>query len=123
MKTAKDPRHLKRIKAIEELFSWQFSSANSPRVDLARRVIEEVNDLDKIIQQTASEWPINQINKIDLAILRLAIFELTSERDIPYKVVVDEAVELAKRYGGDSSPGFINGVLGKVINEYGLDKS
>ncbi len=54
------------------------------------------------------------MNKVDLAILRLAVYEMTWDDDIPTKVAINEAVELAKRFGGDDSPSFVNGVLGKV---------
>lgn len=123
MKTARDPRHLKRVQAVEELFSFQFNSKTRIKTDLTKEVIRQLTKLDKVISQTAPEWPLSQINKIDLAILRLAIYELTVSKDAPYKVIVDEAVELGKKYGADSSPGFINGVLGKVISEYHLDRS
>lgn len=122
MKTARDPRHLKRVQAVEELFTWQFQQKTPLKSDLAKLVSTNQENVDKIIQTSAPDWPISQINRIDLAILRLAIYELTVEKEAPYKVVVDEAIELAKTYGADSSPAFINGVLGKVIGEYHLDK-
>jgi len=78
--------------------------------------------IDAAIEKSAPERPLAQINKIDLAILRLAIYELTVEKNAPYKVIVDEAIELAKQYGADSSPAFTNGVLGKVILEFAIDK-
>lgn len=72
-------------------------------------------ELDNYIKQSATEFPIEKINKIDLAILRLAIYELTVEKKEPPHVIVDEAVELAKEFGNDTSPAFVNGVLGKII--------
>jgi transcription antitermination protein NusB len=122
MKTAQDPRHVKRVQAVEELFTWQFQQKTRLKSDLAKEVSSNQGSIDTIIEKSAPDWPISQINKIDLAILRLAIYELTVDSEAPYKVVVDEAIELAKTYGADSSPAFINGVLGKVIGEYHLDK-
>lgn len=84
---------------------------------LVRKVRSHLSQIDKIIEKTAPSWPIDKINKIDLAILRLAIFELVFEVNTPPKVAVDEAIEIAKEYGSDSSASFINGVLGKVITE------
>jgi len=63
----------------------------------------------------APEWPLEQINKIDLAILRLAIWELTIKQKEPPKVIIDEAIELGKTYGSEKSSSFINGVLGTVF--------
>ena len=71
------------------------------------------DDLDKLIQPIAPEWPLSQIARIDLGILRLALYELTEMDDVaPPKVVINEAVELAKAFGSDNSSRFINGVLG-----------
>ncbi len=117
MKTAKDPRHLKRIKIMQELFAIGFSNKTKPEIDTTKKVITHLNQIDKLITQAAPAWPIGNINKIDLAILRLATFELTKDKNnIPPKVVVDEAVEIAKEYGSESSPSFVNGVLGKLIS-------
>jgi N utilization substance protein B len=71
--------------------------------------------IDKAISHCAPEWPIAQINRIDLAILRLAIFELIIERREPPKAIIDEAIELAKKYGSEKSASFVNGVLGSVL--------
>lgn len=73
--------------------------------------------IDSLIIKAAPQFPIDKIARTDVAILRLAIYELLYGEHIPEKVVVDEAVELAKEYGGEGSPGFINGVLGTVIQE------
>lgn len=69
--------------------------------------------IDKIITKAAPAWPIDKINKIDLAILRFAVYELM-EKVTPQKVVIDEAVEIAKEYGSESSSSFVNGVLGTI---------
>lgn len=82
----------------------------------ASQVLGNKSKIDRLIQKNAPAWPIKQIAPVDIAILRLAIWELIfKERKEPYKVIVDEAVEIAKEYGSESSAGFINGVLGSVI--------
>lgn len=117
MKTSKDPRHLGRIKIMQELFAWNFNQTNSLVYHTSKKVVKNIKKIDNLIEKAAPTWSIQKINKIDLAILRLATYELLLDKTIPAKVVVDEAVELAKEYGSDSSPGFINGALGKIISE------
>ena len=113
MKTSKDPRHTKRIHIMQELFTWDFRKKKI-RKDISE-IIDHISEIDKLIEESAKDRPLDQNNKIDLAILRLAIFELIIKRDTPLKVIVDEAVELGKEFGSDSSGSFINGVLGQVI--------
>ena len=72
-----------------------------------------------MIQKAAPAWPIDKLNRIDLAILRLAVFELTRS-DTPPKVVIDEAVELAKEFGSEASASFVNGVLGTIYKELSI---
>lgn len=118
MKTPRDPRHLARIKIIQELFAWEFNNkVNKLTSEQALKIKKHLKKIDHLITQSAPTWPIDKINKIDLAILRLAVFELMIKRQAPPKVVVDEAVELAKEYGASSSAAFINGALGKLITE------
>lgn len=117
MKTASDPRHIERVKVIKELFSWEFSNENQLTRDSVNQIIKNLNPIDEQIQKAAPSWPLEKINKIDLAILRLAVFELMFKKDIPQKVIIDEAVELAKEYGSDTSPGFVNAALGKLLND------
>lgn len=75
----------------------------------------EVSDkIDKIVKPAAPEWPIEQIALVDLVVLRLAIYELLFKREVPPKVAINEAVELAKTFGGLNSSRFVNGVLGTV---------
>ncbi len=85
------------------------------------KVWEEKTSIDPLIAKTAPEWPIEKLNKTDLAILRLAVYEMTIEKKQPVKVIIDEAVELAKEIGGENSPSFINGVLGTIAEGY-IDK-
>jgi N utilization substance protein B len=92
-----------------------FSEENAAFVrGLVNGVIRNMEDIDRNIQNFAPAWPVGQIPKIDRNILRLAIFEILLDNKVPVKVSVNEAVELAKMFGSDSSPKFINGVLGSV---------
>lgn len=112
MKTPLDPRHKKRQKIIKGLFAASFKK--QPVSDYAKKVLARLPKIDKIIEKAAPEFPIGGINKIDLAILRLAVFELFFDKKEPPKVIIDEAIELGKEFGGDTSPAFINGALAKV---------
>lgn len=114
MKTALDPRHKIRQDIVQNLFSYSFLK-QKVTVPKAQNIIDKLSQIDKKITKIAPEFPIEKINKTDLAILRLAIYELQFEKETPPKVVVDEAIELAKEFGGDSSPGFVNGALGKLL--------
>jgi len=113
MKTPLDPRHKKRQKIVESLFKYDFHkqviNANT------KLIISRKDFIDKQIEAAAPEFSIDKINKIDLAILRLAVYELLVEKTQPTKVIIDEAIELAKEYGGDSSPSFVNGALGNIM--------
>lgn len=113
MKTALDPRHKKRQKIVEDLFKVEFHK--QPINIVSSEIMKHTNRLDVTIKIAAPEFPIDKINKVDLAILRLATYELLISKKEPPKVIVDEAIELAKEYGGESSPAFINGALGKII--------
>lgn len=130
-------RHLGRIITLQTLYEYDFRvSCTDPDADLneiLQRNIERYKDsvddttfveslvkgcnaakdeLDQIIQPIAPEWPLAQISRIDLTILRMSLYELTHMKDVPPKVVINEAVELAKAFGSDNSSKFINGVLG-----------
>ncbi len=113
MKTPLDPRHLKRKKTIQDLFVLTFRSSK-PKTDLGKQVAKAFKKIDNIITKAAPEWPLAQINRIDLTILRLAIWELVIKQKEPPKVIIDEAIELAKVFGSESTPSFVNGVLGTV---------
>jgi len=80
-------------------------------------VFERLSELDGVIENFLRDWTISRINKVDLALMRLSIYEMLCEKDVPIGVAVSEAVELAKIYGTDESPAFINGVLGNVARE------
>lgn len=116
MKTANDPRHTARQKTVEDLFSQSFFTQKTKN-EKVKAVLEKLSDIDSVITKIAPEFPVDKINKVDLAILRLGVFEIEFEKKEPPKVIIDEAIELAKEYGGDSSPGFVNGALGKLIKK------
>jgi N utilization substance protein B len=133
-------RHLGRIVALQTLYEQDFRrEVNDPGLDLedvltrniaryeetiedkafietlVRGVDSKQTELDDIIRPVAPEWPIEQIARMDRVILRIGVYELRFEEGVPPKVVINEAVELAKAFGGDNSSKFINGVLGTVL--------
>lgn len=129
-------RHLSRLVSMQTLYEWDFRhrgelseicdrniSEYEKDVDhdfvktLVTGTSEKIDEIDKTIVESAPEWPIDQIALIDLAILRLAIYELKFQKDTPPKVIINEAVELGKQFGGPTSSKFINGVLGTVFEK------
>ena len=135
-------RHLGRIIALQTLYEAEFRlEANDVDFDidavLARNItryedmVDDVEFIKKLvagvqaqaaaldakIQPVAPEWPIDQIARMDRLVLRIGLYELESEADVPPKVVINEAVELAKAFGGDNSSKFINGVLGTLLRQ------
>lgn len=126
-------RHLSRTIAMQTLYEWDMRK-ELDIADIVERNIEEFEDdadadyikmvvngvvadtdtIDEKIAKAAPEWPVAQISPIDKAILRVAIYELFSTEDVPPKVAINEAVELAKMFGGENSSKFINGVLGTL---------
>lgn len=135
-------RHLARIVAMQTLYEWDFrrvklgvNLSNEEVTNIVRRNIEEfaasidnadfivalvdgvlvnIDQIDAILRPAAPEWPIEQIAGVDKAVLRLGIYELLFSREVPPKVAINEAVELAKAFGGENSSKFVNGVLGTV---------
>jgi transcription antitermination protein NusB len=87
--------------------------------ELVEGVLSNEGDIDGVIEIYAPAWPVAQMALIDRNILRLAIFEILFNNKVPVKVVINEAVELAKTFGGDNTPKFINGVLGTVSAQSG----
>jgi transcription antitermination protein NusB len=90
-------------------------------IDLVKGVIAHMSEIDKIIEKAAPQWPIDQIAIVDRNVLRIGLYELLfgSRDEVPPKVAINEAIELAKSFGGDSSGKFVNGVLGTVYREIG----
>ena len=131
-------RHLSRVCAFQAVYEWDFrpnadiqeiisrsiSIKGEEKVDsnyvntTIKGVIDKAAELDNEIEKSAPEWPIEQVSRIDKNILRIAIYELLYCNDIPPKVSIDEAVEMAKTFGSENSSKFINGVLGTVYRHY-----
>jgi N utilization substance protein B len=115
-----DPRHQKRIQMMELLFAYsfykldEFNQSFGGEKELIAEIIDRLPEIDQQIKQFAPERPLADINRVDLAILRLSTAEAQLKKT-PKKVIINEAIELAKEFGGDSSPKFINGVLGKML--------
>lgn len=131
-------RHLSRTIAMQSLYEWDFNertgdlqqitSTNVKQFapglddpafifDLVKGVTDHINEIDAIIVKTAPEWPLDQITIIDRNILRIGIYELKFAQEVPPKVAINEAVELGKAFGGESSGKFVNGVLGTLFKD------
>ena len=132
-------RHLSRTLAMQTLYQWDFNGLDDKELDtilsynldefapgfndegFAKHLIDGVlknkKEIDKLIGKYATEWPIEQITIVDRNILRIGIYELKFDPDIPSKVAINEAIEVAKTYGGESSGKFVNGVLGAIFKE------
>ena len=128
-------RHLSRTVAMQSLYEWDFNDRSQTLLDVTKHNVEQfapglddpafiydliqgveahMKEIDRIIVETAPEWPLDQITVIDRNILRLGIFEQKFAKQVPPKVAINEAVELGKAFGGESSGKFINGVLGTL---------
>ncbi len=115
-----DPRHLRRISLMQNLFAYTFHQSDELRTQFLSEhselhdIIGQLTAIDEQIQLLAPERPLSQINKVDLAILRIIMFEWKMSQT-PKKVLIDEGVELAKEFGTESSPRFVNGVLAQLL--------
>lgn len=132
-------RHISRSIVMQSLYEWDFGKMKDDLMSIAHKNTEEFGSgleetdfifelvegilknkdvIDSVIEKTAPDWPIEQINLLDRNILRIGVYELLFEdKDaVPPKVAINEAIELAKNFGGESSRKFINGVLGTVFN-------
>jgi len=133
-------RHLSRSIAMQSLYEWDFLGKKldltktveknlkefGPGLEdlsftwqLVTGVVQHLQEIDKIIEKAAPEWPIDQISVVDRNVLRIGLFELLygNKEAVPPKVAINEAIELAKSFGGERSGKFINGVLGTVYKE------
>lgn len=81
----------------------------------AEKIMGKIPELDEAINKAAKGWSTKRMGKVELTILRLAVYEMKEDADIPEKVAINEAVELAKKFGGDESPAFVNGILAKLV--------
>lgn len=123
MKTITDPRHQRRILIVQTLYSLQFtpnqaSNLSSEVKQTLAKIKTNEAKINKYINLFAKKFSTDKMAKIDLAILQLGIYELLIEKKEPYKVIVDECIELAKEFGGLNSPKFINGVLGQAVESF-----
>lgn len=100
---------------LEELESAKDTEKEYIRTKYAA-IAEKVEMIDEKINASVTGWKTSRMGKVDLTILRLAVYEIEGDEEVPQGVAINEAVELAKRYGGEESPSFINGVLGKIVN-------
>lgn len=131
-------RHLARTLALQTLYEWDFMKAKEDVLSVMKQtkeefapefddkgftesiiggVIQHQQEIDAMIVKYAPEWPLEQITTVDRNVLRIGIYELKYNNDIPPKVAINEAIELAKTFGGDSSGKFINGVLGSIFKD------
>jgi|SRR3989344_5955595 len=117
MKSKSDPRHKNRIDTVKLLFEKNFrKDLEIEKSSTAAKIIKSKAQIDKLIAISAPAWPLDQISPVDLATLRLAVWELKfAKSKEPYRAIIDEAVEIAKEYGSASSAKFVNGVLGTII--------
>lgn len=79
-------------------------------------ILKNLNEIDQSINEVAEGWRISRMGKVDLTILRLAVYEMKYDESIPVNVAINEAVEISKKFGGDDSPAFVNGVLAKLVS-------
>ena len=133
-------RHLIRTVILQSLYEWDFYKREhdvtqilernlaefAPGIDepefawkILKGVVEHLEDIDEIIKKAAPEWPLDKISVVDRNILRIGLYELlyADPNEVPPKVAINEAIEMAKNYGGPSSSKFVNGVLGTVFRE------
>jgi len=134
-------RHLARTCVMQTLFSVEFREDNAKELlgrileefapklteqdfayDTLEGVLKKQNKIKDIIQKFAPQWPIEKIARVDRAILEIGVYEIAFTSDIPPVVAINEAIEIAKHFGDDNSPKFINGVLSSVMKEYKSDK-
>lgn len=106
------------MKEQMELFFEDLEEAKTSDVDYIKNkylaVREKMQLIDIMIDEKSTGWKTNRMGKVELTILRLAVYEMLFDDDVPATVAINEAVELAKKYGGDDTPAFINGVLAKL---------
>lgn len=132
-------RHLARTLAMQTLFAWDFNGEDSnnlkeiiaenfanfaPNFDdngfvenTVYGVLNNIKEINAYIVKYATEWPLEQITIIDRNILRIGVYEIILDESIPPRVAINEAIEIAKNYGGESSGKFVNGVLGAIYND------
>lgn len=114
----KDFHNFEELSAQTELYVEEYEFADEEKESFKKRMEElfsHVNELDEKISAVAKGWTTGRMGKAELTILRLALFEMLYDDEVPGGVAINEAVELAKMFGGDDSPSFVNGVLAKLV--------
>lgn len=96
----------------EEVPSWQDADAIAARFE---KIKDKIPELDKLLNENTEGWDTTRVGKVELAVLRLGAYELRYDDDIPDGVAINEAVEIAKKYGQESSSGFVNAILAKIM--------
>ena len=103
-----------------ELYFGQREGAGDKDLDYIRekvqKIASKVEEIDALINEHTTRWKTSRMNKVDLTILRLAVYEMRWDEDVPTGVAIDEAVELAKKYSSEDGPSFVNGVLAKLVD-------
>jgi N utilization substance protein B len=118
-----DPRHTNRLHTVQNLFAISFTADESKKIPPHKKntlyldVRKHEVEVNKLISKYAPKFPLERIARIDLSILQLALYELTVLKKDPVKVIINEAVELAKELGNDRSFAFVNAVLGAVVED------
>ncbi len=132
-------RHLARTIAMQTLFAWDFNGKKNETIEAlidenfenfapqfddggfvretVKSIIDHSEEIDNYIRRYATEWPLEQITIVDRNVLRIGIYELLYSENIPPRVAINEAIEIAKAFGGESSGKFINGVLGAIYKD------
>lgn len=130
------PRHLLRILVMQTLFAHEFYAKQTPQdflnhliqesqyavddprfaYELLDGILEHLPEIRKVISEKAPEWPIEKISPVDRAILEIGVYEILFSKDVPPVVAINEAIEIAKSYGGENASKFINGVLSSVLS-------
>ncbi|MBT5015893.1 transcription antitermination factor NusB [Candidatus Peregrinibacteria bacterium] len=135
-------RHLSRIAVIQTLFAWESHGGDAeglleyvlkefyPKLkndgfaqSNLKGVLEKFDEIKVIIGETAPEWPFDKIAPIDRVILEQGIYEIIASPDVPPVVAINEAIEIAKEFGNENAPKFINGVLSTVMKAHKPEKS
>lgn len=114
MKSLQANRRSSRINKIIALFEYSFF--RNQKLKHHTNIIKHLNTIDALISKAAPKYPVDKLNKIDLAILRVAVYELSIDKKQPPKAIINEAIEIAKKYGNEKSPQFINAVLGSIYD-------
>lgn len=132
-------RHLARTIAMQTLYQWDFNGRHADKIEeilafcrkefttdfddggfikeLVDGVLKHIDELDAVVTKFAPEWPVDTITVVDRNVMRIGVYELLHSETVPSKVAINEAIELAKGFGGEASGRFVNGVLGAIFKD------